>query len=92
MTRPLQASQSVADALPISASLHPASDFTSDGRPAFSAYLRHFPPSTIRGAVFSIELGGRITDGRPSHETTVAGCEGVACVISTDSSPYAGNG
>ena len=75
------APQSVADGLSVSMALHPASAFTDDGRPVFSAHMRNLSPAIIRGATFSIALGGRITGGRAPHETTVAGCEGARCAI-----------
>lgn len=81
MTHPLQASQSSAVALSVSAAIHPASAFTGDGRAVFPAHMRDLPPSIIRAATFSIALGGRITDERSPHETTVAGCEGARCAI-----------
>ena len=77
----LDASQSVADGLSVSMAIHPADTFTVDGRPVFSTHMRDLPPAIIRGASFSIELGGRITGGRAPHETTVAGCEGARCAI-----------
>jgi hypothetical protein len=81
MIRPLQTSQSAPDDLSVSMAIHPAAAFTGDGRPVFPAHMRDLSSSIIRAASFSIALGGRITDGRAPHETTVAGCESAACVI-----------
>jgi hypothetical protein len=61
--------------------LHPAAAFTGDGRPVFPAHMRDLSSSIIRAASFWSALGWRITDGRASHETTVAGCESAACLI-----------
>jgi hypothetical protein len=63
--------------------IHSAADFCPDGRPVFSNYIRDLPPEIIRSAVFSISVGGRITDGRAPHETTVAGCEGGKCSLAS---------
>jgi hypothetical protein len=65
--------------------LHPAADFTPDGRAIFPAYMRDLPPSIIRAASFSIAIGGRITDGRDAHERTVASCESDRCAIAVNS-------
>jgi hypothetical protein len=35
-----------------SSALHPASAYTSDGRPVFPAHMRHLPPSVILTASF----------------------------------------
>ena len=61
---------------------HPdAIGHTDDGRLLFPTDVRDLPPNVARAAVFVIALGGRITDGREAHETTIAGCEGGSCAI-----------
>lgn len=67
--------------------LHPAADFTPDGRALFPAHMRDLPPSIVRVASFSIAIGGRITDGREAHERTVAGCESASCAIAEKVAP-----
>jgi hypothetical protein len=77
----MSAPQAPAGGLADRRAIHPAADFTPDGRPLFPAHLRYLPPSVIRGASFSIALSARIEDCRAPHETTVAACEGDRFVI-----------
>ena len=72
--------QAGVDALSVSTVIHPAEAFAPDGRPLFGAHMRNLPSSVIRGAVFSIAIGGG-EDRRAPHETTVGGCEGAKCAI-----------
>jgi hypothetical protein len=88
----MSGAQAGVDALSVSTAIHPADAFIADGQPLFPAHMRDLPRAIILDASFAIALDGRITDGREAHAKSVAGCEGAACVISTDSSPYAGNG
>jgi hypothetical protein len=58
---------------------------TNDGRMLFPAGVRDLPADVVRSSVFAVALGGRITDGREPHETTVASCEGDRCAIRSGS-------
>jgi hypothetical protein len=53
----------------------------ADGAILISNYVRDLPPELARSATFVIDIG-RSEDTRPIHETTVAGCESAACLLS----------
>jgi hypothetical protein len=55
----------------------------SGDRPIFPNHVRDLAPEVARIAVFVVAIGPAPKDGREAHETTVAGCEGAACVIPT---------
>jgi hypothetical protein len=53
----------------------------ASGAIEISNYVRDLPPELARSATFVIDIG-RSEDTRPIHETTVAGCESGACLLS----------